>query len=399
MVGILTDKQNNIKDELATLIKDTSIEKLELLLFKPNIFDILKIKDVEVRHSNFLAWLLDPEGNHNLRDIFLKWFLKEVFASVKVAWANEFMVDSMDTRDIKIMREFTRIDLVLVSTEFVLVIENKMWSADHTDQLNRYKQTINKIFPKHKKAFVFLTPYGAEPKLPDDAGVYVSYAYASIVKILEYLVELHYASMSQAVRTYIEDYLCILRRNIMKEDDVIELAQKIYEQHKNAFDFIFEHKPDRMLEASESFLAAIKKAGYIPETQNKGFARFLTKELHEVIPRTGLGGWKNNEQFLFEINFWSKNMTLKTVVGPGNKKNREIIINALMTINGAMRPKTEIWSSIHSHKHQININNEKYQDPKKLQDDLFTMLKNEAGFIEKVSNVLVALKKDYEYSP
>lgn len=393
----MTEKYEHIKDALALLIKDISLEKLELFLFRPNIFDILKIKDVEVRHSNFLAWLLDTKANHNLRNIFLRWFLKEVFASVKVSWANEFMVDSMDTEDINIYREFHNIDLLVVASDFVLVIENKMWSKDHTDQLNRYNKTIAKLFPTHNKAFIFLTPYGVEPRLPEDAGVYVSYSYASIVRILEYIIEIHYGSMSQAVRTYIEDYIRILRRNIMKEDDVIELAQKIYAQHKNALDFIFENKPDRMLEASNSFLSVIKRAGYIPETQNKGYARFLTGELHEYIPRTGVGGWKNREQFLFEINYWTKNLTLKTVVAPGNSHNRALIIKGLMTIDGAVPPKTEIWSSIHSHKYNININNEKYEDAGKLEEDLFTILKKEESFIQNVSDVLVSFKDDYDY--
>lgn len=35
-----------------------------------NIFDILKISRTEIRHSNMLSWLLDPNENHGLGDKF-----------------------------------------------------------------------------------------------------------------------------------------------------------------------------------------------------------------------------------------------------------------------------------------------------------------------------------------
>ena len=41
-----------------------------------NIFEVLKIHRREIRHSNFLGWLFDPNGSHNLGDIFLKELIK-----------------------------------------------------------------------------------------------------------------------------------------------------------------------------------------------------------------------------------------------------------------------------------------------------------------------------------
>ena len=36
-----------------------------------NIFDVLKISKTEIRHSNLLSWLIDPNENHGLGDSFL----------------------------------------------------------------------------------------------------------------------------------------------------------------------------------------------------------------------------------------------------------------------------------------------------------------------------------------
>jgi hypothetical protein len=69
-----------LKKEYDFLLKNEDFDKLDLGLKNPNIFQILKISKNEIRHSNFLSWLLDPEGSHKLGDIFLKRFLREVFS-------------------------------------------------------------------------------------------------------------------------------------------------------------------------------------------------------------------------------------------------------------------------------------------------------------------------------
>jgi hypothetical protein len=43
-----------------------------------NIFDVLKVTNAEIRHSNILAWLLDPNENHGIGDSFLKEFIMNV---------------------------------------------------------------------------------------------------------------------------------------------------------------------------------------------------------------------------------------------------------------------------------------------------------------------------------
>jgi hypothetical protein len=37
---------------------------------EPNLFYILKFQDAEIRLPNFLAWLLNPKGNHGLNELF-----------------------------------------------------------------------------------------------------------------------------------------------------------------------------------------------------------------------------------------------------------------------------------------------------------------------------------------
>ena len=49
---------NEVKTKYSQLIKDINFDRLDLELKNPNIFQILKISNTEIRHSNFLSWLL-----------------------------------------------------------------------------------------------------------------------------------------------------------------------------------------------------------------------------------------------------------------------------------------------------------------------------------------------------
>src|SRR2546421_1704315 len=58
------------------------LSKLEELLGGFNIFDAVGIADAEIRHSNFLRWLLDPSENHGLGSLFLKPVLMDMLRHV-----------------------------------------------------------------------------------------------------------------------------------------------------------------------------------------------------------------------------------------------------------------------------------------------------------------------------
>ena len=67
----------DINNKYGQLLKDINFDKIDLELKNPNIFHILKISTREIRHSNFLSWLLDPSETHKMGDIFLKRFLRK----------------------------------------------------------------------------------------------------------------------------------------------------------------------------------------------------------------------------------------------------------------------------------------------------------------------------------
>src|SRR5690554_1811996 len=93
------DDLSHIPD-LRSLVREPDLHILDITLSSPNIFEILGISSYEIRHSNFLAWLLTPGESHQLGDVFLKWFLKDLFSDGVVPWINEFEVDGINTKNI-----------------------------------------------------------------------------------------------------------------------------------------------------------------------------------------------------------------------------------------------------------------------------------------------------------
>ena len=60
----MSDPRTQILDRYRTLLNDDDFERIEIGLKAPNIFSILGVSRTEIRHSNFLGWLLDPNGSH-----------------------------------------------------------------------------------------------------------------------------------------------------------------------------------------------------------------------------------------------------------------------------------------------------------------------------------------------
>ena len=56
----------------ALVVDNPDLERLEALLDEFNIFEAIGAVRVELRHSDFLAFLLNPTQNHGLGDAFVK---------------------------------------------------------------------------------------------------------------------------------------------------------------------------------------------------------------------------------------------------------------------------------------------------------------------------------------
>ncbi|AKG75374.1 hypothetical protein AAT16_12545 [Salinicoccus halodurans] len=228
-----------------------------------------------------------------------------------------------DFNDMIIRREWANIDILGISksNKFVLVIENKIWSKESSHQLNKYRRIIESEFPDYTKLYIYLTPEGDDAS---DTDNWLSLSYEKIMEFLESVLKVRRHAMSKESLIFIEQYLSILRRNIVGDNELEKICVDIYSKHKRALDLIFEYKPDIYKGIHDKLLEIIDShPDLIADHSNKQCIRFTTKRLDEHVAKTSEGWTESGRILLFEfINFKDK-LFLKLVIGPGDSEHRE----------------------------------------------------------------------------
>lgn len=251
---------------------------------KFNLFDVLKVSRTEIRHSNMLAWLLDPNENHGLGDAFLKGILQRLMEKDLNGKYDVFKILMADTYSFSVYREWKNIDILLVSSEekILVVIENKIGSHEHSNQLNRYREILETDFKDYKRLYVFLTPDGEEPS---DVANWDVLTYTDVVEVLEHLYGQR--ELQQDVSFMICHYIEVVRRDIVEDQHLIEICNKIYNKHKKALDLIFEYRTDGKTQISDAIMNALDKLneeGTIIHSSDWGNLVFRTSDMDAMLP-------------------------------------------------------------------------------------------------------------------
>lgn len=298
-------------DELyANLLIDPNFEKLELFRNQPNIFEVLKLQHYEIRHSNFLGWLLDPNGNHGIGDYFLRRFLIKILQDPRANHSdyidkgvyNVVDIHQLLNQFISVHREQDYIDILIEFDKAVIVIENKIHATEGNDQLARYKKFIEENYPKKKPIFVYLTKYGVEASI-NDYFIEMSYL-DDVLNYLNDLVQFRSDSIQEQVLFYIKDYINNLNINVMKQSEANVIAEKIYRQHQELFDFIINNRPDPINIIKAKIDELLIEQGYKLGSIHKHFSRFLPQEIDEIVPKKKQKtDWKEGELFLWEFRY------------------------------------------------------------------------------------------------
>jgi hypothetical protein len=313
MSDTITNKKD-VENKYSALLKDSFFDQLSLETNKPNIFRALGVSDYEIRHSNFLAWLLDPHENHGLGDIVLKKFFHDVLIDDKAKNISIITVANLDISKVEIRREWKNIDILIITESFIICVENKMWATESKLQLAKYEKLVKEEFPHHDYCFVFLTPNGQNSSKPD---LYIDYSYREVAEILTGVLKIREYTINPSIRVYLNDYITLIKQNIMSDDTTNYLAKQLYLNHKDLFDFVLDNRPDYWDDFYNILSKKVKERGWVLGSKNKGYVRFMTKDIEPLILRYNkANGWPKKEAFLFEFYYTSKNLKFITVVSP-----------------------------------------------------------------------------------
>src|SRR5690606_12205461 len=80
----MADPVDDLQALEAFVVDNDALLELEARIGRFNIFDALGIVRTEIRHSNFLAWLLDPAESHGLGGLFLNAVLMDLLRKTPV---------------------------------------------------------------------------------------------------------------------------------------------------------------------------------------------------------------------------------------------------------------------------------------------------------------------------
>lgn len=124
------------------------------------IASLLKPSNEVTLHSRFLYSMLNPKGLHYQGSMFLKLFLEELPAGLRIF---------IDPERAKVIREKDSIDILIHDGEHALVIENKINASDQRYQISRYIGCVQrKLFAgeedlSDRVAVIYLSAWRSRP--------------------------------------------------------------------------------------------------------------------------------------------------------------------------------------------------------------------------------------------
>lgn len=311
--NLQTDDSFKQKQALLKLLTSEDFAELQAISNnKFNIFQALKLQNNEVKHSNFLGWLLNPFESHYLMDCFFKELLKIALRndSILVDIILKDLTDAKVTLE-KMTNDGRRMDIFIdcPTNKLVCVIENKIWSGEGCNQLEDYRNYIlnNDKYKDYKyKIFLFLTPYKYSPC--EDYKGYIRINYGDILKAINNLMKQYGCLLEDDVKIFIEHYKRMVERNIMGEMDkeIVDLCRKIYRENKEAINLIVENS-DESAEIFELFVELLKERTDVDKNivvEGKS-VKFLPKGINNT-EKLAFGEFDNNMIVNLHSLYWGK---------------------------------------------------------------------------------------------
>jgi hypothetical protein len=349
------DRQTPYLSDLEALtqfaIANDDLDRLEALLNAFNIFEALGVARQELRHSDFLAFVLDPRQPHGLGDRFLKRFLQcALHGPAEMLPVSPVEIELMSLDHMVPYRELRNIDILLLDEDqrIAVIIENKIGSGEHSNQLARYLESVRRDYAEWRVIPVFLTPDGAAPS----DLTYLAIDYGAVSKIILSLAESQRSNLEPEVCGLLKHYAKLLRRYVVEDSEIADLCRQIYAKHQRAIDLIVEHRPgDREMRNAfiEDLIAQTDEL--IQDEHSKSGVRFLPQAWDLPELRHSEGWTATRRILLFDFNSRQRSLTLTLVVGPGDPKIRSTVIEAARAAGHPFRPSTKpgpLWTQLYS---------------------------------------------------
>ena len=209
--GFKSAKQAARRDRIAEFLEFFEMKHYESLTTGPvdfNIFEALKVSDYEIRHSAFLAWLLDPRSGHKQGVRFLEHFVEASGIEYDLG-GRKLPIVRTEHRE---RRAFIDI-MIYVAGELLVYIENKVGAREGRRQLISEFRDMREVgarigVPETHQYAVFLTPYGRMPET-HGASEWHQLSYAELAGSFATVLP---NVASEKLRCVVEDWIAIAQQ-------------------------------------------------------------------------------------------------------------------------------------------------------------------------------------------
>lgn len=232
-------------DTILQLENSTEFNRLHQQFHQFNPLKVLRVDQYEIRHSNVLAWLFDPNENHRLGSFFLRKVLMNLITKPE----NEEKIPDIDylpflhapLSDATVHREWWTgngaIDLLIEipSLNLMLLIENKFHSTESAGQLRHYLDHVHETFLDRTILPVYLTLSSDAPSQDD----YWFLDYEDVRLMITQELELNRATIADNIYDFLSYYVALLEERLVDDEDTMNTALQLYQDYASAIHLLF----------------------------------------------------------------------------------------------------------------------------------------------------------------
>ena len=341
-------------EKLKDLMDGTGSEHLATISKSMKVFcpfEAVGMVRQEIRHSNFLAYIIDPNRPHEFGTTLLKAFIA-IFTDETIA---ETRLDRA-----RIYRELYNVDLVVEippengGKALVIAVEIKIDAGERSEQLRDYQRRVKAAWPHSEAIFGFLTVDGREGTTSADK-TWQPISWTGLIDALD-------RAMKSDGRSAIgypmyAAYVSMMRRHGMadrtSDTPLDDAVFTLWDKHKEALEYLFENRPDpigdllRKIAKNEGEMAELLSSSLgvpvKPAASTSMYRRFSFPELesrYKVLTK-GRKEWAGETAsiILLEIYRNGDGISASIVVGPadGAPDFRKRFIETLNRNDGGRR--------------------------------------------------------------
>lgn len=266
------------------------LEKAGFVRNKFNVFGILNIGRQELRHSDFLAFLMNTNRSGEVGKQFLRSFLSILARRYPKFGFDFFQFFYGDFESVSVKREYKNIDILLKfelsEKSYVVVIENKVDSSEQfydnseiKGQLDKYEKIATEEYPDSNRIYLFLSPDRRQPSNKSWTAVGYDLIYSALC-----MVETD--GTDNTVKTLVEDYKKLLRGRFNMETDkkMKEAVLRIYNANADVFNFIYANLPNQVNIMADIIRDYLKKLSWVEleSTGQNKYIAFSVKNITEI---------------------------------------------------------------------------------------------------------------------